>query len=161
MKYLYFVRVGNLVKVGCTKYPGTRVQQLLGKRRPIGHFMGCVAGDFVDEKEVHEAMGSRFGFPAKGKEWFKASAKFNPLSVVGGPLLGWSGIKDIRQACKPRVVRPKKKPAESEETTRMTFIIDRYTARVIKQRAKESPYYLPTYIAELVRRGLVNDRTAR
>ncbi len=40
----------------------------------------------------------------------------------------------------------------------MTFEIDLHTSRVIKERCKATSYYLPGYIAELVRRGLVDAR---
>ncbi len=45
--------------------------------------------------------------------------------------------------------------AVDPDDTRLTFWIDRHTARVIKQRAKDASRRLPYYIAELVRRGLV------
>ena len=54
--------------------------------------------------------------------------------------------------------RNKLKQPFTKETVRMTFEIDWHTSRVIKERAKHSSYYLPGYIAELVRRGLVDAR---
>jgi hypothetical protein len=48
----------------------------------------------------------------------------------------------------------KKQRINGKDTTRMTFVIDRRTAQVIKQQCRETPRYLPDFIAELVRRGL-------
>ena len=40
------------------------------------------------------------------------------------------------------------------EKVRMTFITDLHTSRTLKALAKQSPYYLPDYIDQVVRRGL-------
>ena len=54
--------------------------------------------------------------------------------------------------------RLKKRREAPNDAVRMTFEVDWHTSRLIKDRAKQSPYYLPAFIAKLVQRGLADAR---
>lgn len=70
---IYFVEAPStsLIKIGTTRYIGSRIRALQSASPVKLRFLGCMAGTVNAERELHE----RFARHRKHGEWFSASAE--------------------------------------------------------------------------------------
>lgn len=136
--YLYFLRIGREVKIGCTSLPGDRIRYF-GKRAIL---LGCVRGDFKAEKEAHRKMRLLYKNSEKGKEWFLGvPGDFDPLSVVDGPLLNPRYVLGIRGVAEHWA---------TPNSHRMSFWVSYAMADELKREAKREGVLFSCFLEKLV-----------
>jgi hypothetical protein len=135
--YVYFLRSGDLVKVGCSSFPGDRLRSV----DKNGVLLGCVRGDFRLEAKVHQKMRLLYGSCSKGKEWFAAPVAFHPSEVVDLPMLQPAYVMDIKQA---------HGPSRRTGMKRLTAWVEPARLRELKKDAKQKGLIFSFYLEKLL-----------
>ena len=78
--YIYIAKVDDLIKVGYSQNPGSRVKALRGE------LLFCAQGNRAMEKAALLWMASRYGEPKNGAEWFDVPQDFKPPTHLGDSL---------------------------------------------------------------------------
>ena len=97
--YVYFLRYGGAVKVGCSAYPTSRQVEVMLHRAALSEckLIGVVRGGFKKEKIAIVKMRELYGDPLIGREWFTVSESFDPRTIVSGNFLKESSIRRLRR----------------------------------------------------------------
>lgn len=86
--WVYFVRVGDEVKVGCTTRIPRRFVEAAKERKAPATVLACVPGSFRLEREIHEWL-TPWGTNGARGDWFHATEDLLAwAATLGGPFVG-------------------------------------------------------------------------